>query len=169
MDKSLQQAKEKLDEFFEENHTKEGKPYEISKGYLQWVAKKTEYVKNEKSFSVPDGIQIKRGMVFWAELGHNIDQEYGGRHPVVVLRVGGSTAIVIPLSTQEPTEAQMNSGIYAEIDRVYEFTRMRRWVNVLNATPISIQRFDFKGKIGNIKGYELNKINRAMAASKLWR
>lgn len=37
MDKSLQQAKEKLDVFFEENHTKDGKPYEISKGYLQWV------------------------------------------------------------------------------------------------------------------------------------
>ena len=37
VDKSLQQAKEKLDVFFEENHTKDGKPYEISKGYLQWV------------------------------------------------------------------------------------------------------------------------------------
>lgn len=169
MDISLENAKIKLDEFYEENNAKTDKPYEIAKGYLDWVAQKTEFVKNEKAFTIPDGIVIKRGSVFWAELGHNIDEEYGGRHPVVVLRVGGKTAIVIPLSTQKPTDKQTASGIYAEITKVYGFTSMKRWVNVLNTAPISIQRFDFESNNGNIKGPELDKINAAMAKSKLWR
>lgn len=169
MDTALEEVKIKLDEFYNQYKESTGKNYDLAKGYLEWITKKTELIKNEKSFKLPEGIQIKRGSVFWAELGHNIDEEFGGRHPVVVLRVGGNTAIVVPLSTQEPTESQMNSGIYAEIKKVYGFKAMKRWANVLNVTPISIQRFDFNSNNGNIKGPDLDKINEAMRKSNLWR
>ena len=169
LDKALEQAKIKLDEFYDANKEKIGKPYDLATGYLEWVAKKTEIIKNEKSFQIPSGITIKRGSVFWAELGHNIDEEFGGRHPVVVLRVGGRTAIVVPLSTQEPTEEQKKSGIYAEIKRVYGLKPMKRWANVLNTMPISIQRFDFNSSYGNVKGEDLDRINEAMKNSGLWR
>ncbi|MGJ3548761.1 type II toxin-antitoxin system PemK/MazF family toxin [Bacillus subtilis] len=170
MDKSLERAKKKLDEFYEANKDLTGKPYDLSKGYLDWITKKTDLIKNEKHFVVPEDIQITRGSVFWAELGHNVDEEYGGRHPVVVLRRGGNTAIAIPLSTQEPTEDQLKSGIYAEIKTVYGgFRNMKRWVNVLNTTPMSIQRFDFKKNRGFIKGPDLDRINIAMKKSGLWK
>lgn len=169
LDKALEQSKIKLDEFYYAHKDKTGKPYDLAKGYLEWTTKKTEIIKNEKAFQIPPEIQIKRGSVFWAELGHNIDEEFGGRHPVAVLRVGGKTAIVVPLSTQEPTEEQKNSGIYAEIQKVYGFKAMKRWANVLNVMPISIQRFDFNSNNGNIKGPDLDRINEAMKKSKLWR
>ncbi len=171
MDKALEQAKIKLDEFYDENKDKAGKPYDLAKGYLEWTAKKTEIIKNEKAFQIKPEIQnkLKRGSVFWAELGHNIDEEFGGRHPVAILRMGGKTAIVVPLSTQEPTEEQKKSGIYAEIKKVYGFKSMKRWANVLNTMPISIQRFDFNSNNGNIKGPDLDRINEAMKKSKLWR
>jgi hypothetical protein len=45
---------------------------------------------------------------------------------------------------------------------------MTRWVNVLNATPISIQRFDFSTH-GNVKGPVLDDINEAMEKTGLWK
>ncbi len=170
MQNSLNKAKDKLDEFYEEHKELEDKPYKIATDYLDWVAKKTEMVKDEKTFIIPSDVTIRRGSVFWAELGHNIGEEFGGRHPVAVLRVGGKTAIVVPISTQEPTEEQKKSGIYAEIKKVYGgFKDQDRWVNVLNTTPISIQRFDFIANRGFIKGPDLDRINNAMKASGLWR
>jgi len=170
LEKSLEKAKMKIDEFYENKKDLTDKPYEMAKGYLEWVAKKTKIIENEKDFSLPEDIRIGRGSVFWAELGHNIDEEYGGRHPVVVLRTGGKTAIVIPLSTQKPTPVQTKSGIYARIHKVYGgFKNMDRWVNVLNTTPISIQRFDFEKPRGFIKGPDLDRINEAMDKSGLWK
>jgi mRNA-degrading endonuclease toxin of MazEF toxin-antitoxin module len=167
---SLDVAKNQLDLYYGSKTTlTDEEEKNLVRSYFSWIQKKTEIITNEKSFSIPAGVTIKRGSVFWIEFGYNIDQEFGGRHPGIVLRQGGNTAIVVPLSTQEPTENQKQSGLYAEISRVYEFTRMRRWVNVLNAAPISIQRFDFSDTIGNVKGPELDKINEAMVKSGLWK
>ncbi|MGZ0051335.1 type II toxin-antitoxin system PemK/MazF family toxin [Brevibacillus gelatini] len=163
----LQQAKDALDEFYKAKETTTGKEYDLACDYLDWVNRKTGIVLNEKAFTIPEGIKIKRGDVYWIHFGYNIDEELGGKHPGIVLRKGGNTAIVVPLSTQEPTPDQLASGIYVEIDRVYNFKKLRRWVNVLNSMPISIQRFDFS-TVGNIKGYELDKINAAMKKSGLW-
>ena len=74
----------------------------------------------------------------------------------------------MPLSTQEPTNDQKKSGIYVEIKKVWGFKNMTRWVNVLNSTPISIQRFDFASNKGNVKGADLDAINEAIEKSGLW-
>lgn len=169
MQNSLNTAKDKLDSYYQaKSELTTEKEIDLVRTYFQWIGKKTDLIANEKSFVVPAGVDIKRGSVFWIEFGYNVDEELGGRHPGVVLRRGGNTAIVIPLSTQEPTATQKASGIYAEISRVYSFKNVKRWANVLNTIPVSIQRFDFSATIGNIKGPELDKINDAMAKAGLW-
>ncbi|ACV64574.1 transcriptional modulator of MazE/toxin, MazF [Desulfofarcimen acetoxidans DSM 771] len=122
----------------------------------------------EDSFTIPDGINIKRGTVFWVDFGVNIGQEFGGKHPAIVLRVGGNTAIVVPLTSQEPTDEQKKTELYVEVDKVYGFKNITRWCNVLNTMPVSLQRFDFNSFSGNIKGKILDRLNDAIKRSSLW-
>ena len=42
---------------------------------------------------------------------------------------------------------------------------MRRWVNIFNINPISIERIDFAKKKGNIKGTDLDNISKAFLDS----
>ncbi|KNY25017.1 type II toxin-antitoxin system PemK/MazF family toxin [Pseudobacteroides cellulosolvens] len=170
MEESLNNAKKSLDKFYEKYcTTDDNKRKLLACDYLKWITIKTKIIYNEKDFRIPENIQIKRGMVFWINFGYNIDEELGGKHPGLVLRIGGKTAIVIPLSTQEPTQEQLKSGTYVEIMKVYNFKNVRRWVNVLNTIPISVQRFDFNSSIGNVKGTELDNINAGMKKSGLWK
>lgn len=169
MEEELKRAKTALDIYYElRKDETDAKQRQLVREYFDWVKMKTEIIANEKSFVMPEGILIQRGDVFWINFGYNIDEEFGGRHPGIVLRLGSRTAIVLPLSTKEPTQAQMDSGIYVEIKRVYNFKGMKRWVNVLNAMPVSIQRFDFSSK-GNIKGWELDNITEAIEKSGIWK
>lgn len=169
MQNALDRAKKSLEDYYEQKKGEiDEKTYNLVCDYFNWIKMKTEMISKEKDFKVPEGMEIRRGDVFWVNFGYNIDEEFGGKHPAIVLRVGGRTAIVIPLSTKEPSQSQMDSGIYVEIKRVYEFENLRRWVNVLNAMPISIQRFEFAKK-GNVKGWELDNISIAMENSKLWK
>lgn len=166
----LDNAKSELDNFYAQKSIQEDdKIKNLACDYLEWVGTKTNLVLNEKDFTVPEGAVIKRGYVFWTEFGYNVAEEYGGRHPSLVLRRGGDTAIVLPLSTQEPTSSQLESGIYVEIKKVYGLKPLKRWVNVLNATPVSIQRFDYSNEPANVKGFVLDEINEAMKKSGLWR
>lgn len=135
--------------------------------YFLWLSKKTNILLDSGIYEKPEGLKIKRGHVFWTEFGFNIGEEFSGKHPSIVLQTRANMAIVLPLSTQEPTEIQINSGIYVEVDRVYNFKNIRRWINVLNAVPISILRFDYS-KIGNIKGYELDKIKEVGKRNSIW-
>lgn len=155
-----------------------------AKSYLEWIDVKTETIINENTFTLPTGITlvqgmqirrpanpneklVQRGTVLWMDFGENIGQEFSGRHPGLILKIGGQTAIVVPLSSQTPTTAQLQSGIYAKIDHVYNFTPMTRWANVLNTTALSIQRFHFTS-FGNVKGTVLDNVKTAMRASKVF-
>jgi uncharacterized protein YifN (PemK superfamily) len=156
-----------------------------AKDYIEWIETKTNTVTNEKSFVVPDHIMIvqgmkilratdfprktlvQRGSILWMDFGENIGQEFSGRHPGLILKIGGETAIVVPLSSQTPTTEQQASGIYAQVDHVYNFTPMTRWANALNTTALSIQRFHFN-TVGSVKGTILDKVKIAMKASKVF-
>jgi len=157
---------------------------ERAKNFLEWMGSKTEMVIHENTYTLPadvtlvQGMQVKRpanpnerliqrGTVLWMDFGENIGQEFSGRHPGLILKVGGLTAVVVPLSSQAPTTAQLQSGIYAKIDHVYNFTPMVRWANVLNTTALSVQRFHFQ-RIGGVKGNALDNIKTAMRASKVF-
>lgn len=158
---------------------------EKTKSYFTWIETKTGIIMNESSFTLPSDIilvqgmkmlrnsdylgkrLVQRGSVLWMEFGENIGQEFSGKHPGLVLKIGGETAIVIPLSSQTPTMDQKNSGIYAEVPHVYNFTSMTRWANVLNITALSIQRFHFE-KVGSVKGIVLDNVKEAMKNSKVF-
>jgi len=103
--------------------------------------------------------RLVRGAVVWIEFGFNIGNEFGGRHPAIILRKTGSSIFVVPLSSQEPDDKK---DYHVKIEKVYGFRNMVRWTNVLKLQNVSIQRVDTSASIGNVKGYVLNDINNAL-------
>lgn len=137
----------------------------LAASYLSWLLNKTDKIREEKTFVVDSEKMPRRGEVFWMDFGFNVGREFGGRHPAVILKCSGGMVIVLPLSTQEPYPDQLKSGIYVEVDYVRNFKKCRRWVNVLNVVPLSIQRVDFSSNSGHINGYVLDRINESLTKS----
>ena len=115
------------------------------KDYLEWVDKK-KIIINSPEFIEKSKECIIRGDVVWVEFGFNIGEEFSGRHPAVVLKNGGKTLLVLPITSKQPTEKQLASKTYVELSKIYNFKSMRRWVNIFNINPISIERIDFSKK-----------------------
>lgn len=139
------------------------------KDYLEWVDKKTKIIINSPKFIEKSKECIIRGDVVWVEFGFNIGEEFSGRHPAVVLKNGGKTLLVLPITSKQPTEKQLASKTYVELSKIYNFKSMRRWVNIFNISPISIERIDFSKKKGNIKGIDLDNISKAFLDSDLFK
>ena len=139
------------------------------KDYLEWVDKKTKIIINSPKFIEKSKKCIIRGDVVWVEFGFNIGEEFSGRHPAVVLKNGGKTLLVLPITSKQPTEKQLASKTYVELSKIYNFKSMRRWVNIFNINPISIERIDFSKKKGNIKGIDLDNISKAFLDSDLFK
>ncbi len=166
----LNTAKNSLDSYYEihkaENfYNKRNTP----KDYLEWIDKKTKIIINSSSFIEKSKEYIVRGDVVWIEFGFNIGEEFSGRHPAVVLKNGGKTLLVLPITSKEPTEKQLASKTYVELNQIYNFKIMRRWVNIFNINPVSIERIDFTKKKGNIKGIDLDNISKAFLESDLFK
>lgn len=137
--------------------------------YLEWVDKKTKIIINSPEFIKKTKECIVRGDVVWVEFWFNIGEEFSGRHPAVVLKNGGKTLLVLPVTSKQPTEKQLSSNTYIELGKIYNFKSMKRWVNIFNITPISIERIDFTKKKGNVKGTDLDNISKAFLDSDLFR
>lgn len=82
------------------------------KDYLEWISKKTNIIMNSPEFIQKSKENIIRGDVIWVEFGYNIGEEFSGKHPAVVLKNGGKTLIVIPITSKQPTEKQMAGKKY---------------------------------------------------------
>lgn len=128
--------------------------------FLNWLNTKTKIITNEKKFVKPDNFELKRGKVVWVDFGFNIGAEFGGRHPAVILRVSGEKVFVMPLSSQKPNDPDDNK--FVKVEKVYEFKPMKRWINVLNMTSISIQRIDYSSNVGRVNGTVLDDISKAL-------
>lgn len=139
------------------------------KDYLEWIDKKTKIIINSPKFLEKSKEYIVRGDVIWVEFGFNIGEEFSGRHPAVVLKNGGKTLLVIPITSKKPTEKQISSNNYIELGKIYNFKEMKRWINIFNITPISIERIDFSKRKGNIKGTDLDNISKAFLSSDLFK
>lgn len=73
--------------------------------YYDWLNKKNQIIINEKNYVCDEKSKnIKRGSVVWVEFDFNIGNEFGGRHPAIVLRKTDNSIFVVPLSSQEPDE-----------------------------------------------------------------
>ena len=166
----LENTKSTLDKYYEihkdENFSnKRNTP----KDYLEWIDKKTKIIINSPEFIKESKKYIVRGDVVWVEFWFNIGEEFSGRHPAVVLKNGGKTLLVLPITSKQPTEKQLDSKTYIELGKIYNFKAMKRWVDIFNISPISIERIDFTKKKGNIKGTDLDNISRAFLESDLFK
>lgn len=158
-------AKNKLDLLCEGTNYKNSNDVKRSNNFAQWIEKKTDIIINESTYVCPDEEKLKRGVVVWIEFGFNIGNEFGGRHPAIILRKTGKSVFVVPLSSQKPDEPKK---YHVKIDKVYGFKNMERWTNVLKLQNVSIQRIDMSASIGNVKGDVLNKINEALKESHIF-
>lgn len=155
-----------LEQLYSKTNLKDIDDRKRTSNYYDWLNKKTNIIINEKDYICNEKSKdIKRGSVVWIEFGFNIGNEFGGRHPAIVLRKTGNSIFVIPLSSQEPEEKK---NYHVKIEKVYNFKNMVRWVNVLKIQNVSLQRVDFDASIGNVKGEALNSINDAVKISHIF-
>ena len=166
----LDKAKKCLELYYEQNkHTNYISYNNTPIDYFKWIDTKTKMLINSKNTYFHSNQKLVRGDVVWVEFGFNIGNEFSGRHPAVILKNGGKTLLVIPITSKQPTAKQLSSKIYVELNHIYNFKPLRRWVNIFNIIPISIQRIDFKAKKGNLKGIDLNNISNAFMQSDLFK
>lgn len=159
LETNKQTAVEQIDKLYSSTNLNDNEGRKRTNNYYQWVSKKTQYVIEEPAFVCDKEDKLTRGSVVWIEFGFNIGNEFGGRHPAVILRKTGSSIFVVPLSSQEPDEKK---EYHVKIEKVYGFKSMVRWANVLKLQNVSIQRVDTTASIGNVKGQVLNDINNAL-------
>ena len=121
--------------------------------------------KNEKIALVVVLILIAIFACITAFVKLNIGNEFGGRHPAIILRKTADSIFVVPLSSQKPDSPQK---YHVKIEKVYGFKNMERWTNVLRLQNVSIQRIDMTASIGNVKGTVLDAINDALKISHIF-
>lgn len=132
--------------------------------YLTWTKNKTDIILNEKNYIIPDSCktQLKRGKVVWVDFGFNIDEEFGGRHPAVILKLFGNSMYCIPIDSGHIPSNKIGKEYAIEIPFIYDMPRMPRWCNVLRLKSVSCQRINFTSPIGRIRGEKLDEINQAL-------
>lgn len=157
--KSKEDLNSQIDKLYSSTNKDSDDERKRTNNYLQWLSTKTQYVMDEPSFVCDREDELVRGAVVWIEFGFNIGNEFGGRHPAIILRKTGSSIFVVPLSSQEPDEKK---DYHVKVEKVYGFRNMVRWTNVLKLQNVSIQRVDTTASIGNVKGYVLNDINNVL-------
>lgn len=132
--------------------------------YLKWTKRKTDIILNEKLYNIPEEHigDLKRGKVVWVDFGFNIDEEFGGRHPAIILKLFGNSMYCIPVDSGHVPENKRDKDYAIEIPFIFDMPRMARWCNVLRLRTVSIQRIDFNSPIGRIRGEKLDEINAAL-------
>lgn len=152
-----------LEDFVKKNKDCETETVYTASTFLRWIKRKTEIISQEKEFTVSKDIELRRTKVFWVDFGFNIGQEFGGKHPAIILRVSGQQVFVLPLSSQAPDPDKIDNPMFVKIPNVFDFPYMTRWINVLNIKCVSIQRIDFSSHSGRVSGKIMDKISEAIS------
>ena len=101
----LNTAKTTLDNYYEIHKDEDfSNKRNTPKDYFEWIDKKTKIIINSSEFVEKSKKCIVRGDVIWVEFGFNIGEEFSGRHPAIVLKNGGKTLLVLPITSKQPTE-----------------------------------------------------------------
>ncbi|PAD85020.1 hypothetical protein CHH57_01535 [Niallia circulans] len=137
------------------------------KNYLEWTTLKTEMIKNEDLFTIPDNKAplIKRSYVHWVHFGFNVGKEFGGHHPAVILKETGDSVFVLPLSSGKIPLDKKGKPYCVDIPFVYDLAAIPRWANVLRIVCVSKMRLDFTSRTGRLQGKYMDAINEAMKKS----
>jgi mRNA-degrading endonuclease toxin of MazEF toxin-antitoxin module len=163
LDKDYADLKNILEQYIESKRDKGTETVYTASTYLKWLQEKTRLISNESSFSIPEGVTLKRTNVVWIDFGFNIGQEFGGKHPAIILRISGEQVFVMPLSSQAPDPSDQKKPMYVKVPIVYDFPPMTRWLNVLNMKSVSMVRIDFNSNIGRVSGKIMDKISESLA------
>lgn len=159
LENAKETAKSQIDKLYSKTNIEDNNERKRTNNYYQWFATKTQFIIDEPNYVCDIEDKLVRGTVVWVEFGFNVGNEFGGRHPAIILRKTGSSLFVVPLSSQEPSEKK---DYHVKVEKVYGFKNMVRWTNVLKLQNVSIQRVDANASIGNVKGGVLNDINAAL-------
>ena len=150
-----------------------------------YALKKNNYIFNNTNISKEDTmlltkkVLLKRGNVVWIDFGFNIGNEFGGMHPAIILKNFDNEIFVLPISSKKPKEYKKLEQDYhnkkitleecekkkgqiteiVQIDNIYRFKDMIRWVNITRMKKVSILRLNFNGTIGKVDGKYLSTIN----------
>ena len=147
--------------------------------FHQSVRDRIDVLVKEKTTYPPSNIRdlLRRGNIVWCDFGFNIGNEFGGRHPALILKYinNGEDAYVIPLnSVKRDTSFITKNGkpknwlvkIPAYDNGVLTVFNMRdemdRFCNVYNLVRISWLRFDFTDKIGFMRSDYIKKVDKAI-------
>ena len=151
-----------------------------------YALKKNNYIFNNTNISKEDTmlltkkVLLKRGNVVWMDFGFNIGNEFGGMHPAIILKNFDNELFVLPISSKKPKEFKKLEQDYqnkkitleecekkkgqiteiVQIDNIYRFKDMIRWVNITRMKKVSILRMNFNGTIGKVDGKYLSTINK---------
>lgn len=150
-----------------------------------YIWKNNNYVFNNTDISKENAmllvkkILLKRGNVVWIDFGFNIGNEFGGMHPAIILKNFNSELFVLPISSKKPKEFVKIEQDYkngkitlaecekkkskitevVQLDSIYRFKNMIRWINITRMKKVSVLRLDFNGTIGKVDGKYLSIIN----------
>jgi len=150
----LNNTKASLDDYYEIHKSEDFSNKRNSpKDYLEWIDKKTKIIMNSPEFIEKSKEYIVRGDVVWTGLKEALSALYTN----------------IKIQKLNLTEKQLASKTYIELGKIYNFKAMKRWVNIFNINPISIERIDFTKKKGNVKGIDLDNISKAFLDSDLFK
>lgn len=149
----------KLNELHSKTDKNDKNDIKRTNNYLEWISQKTKMIIDEPSYVCENEKILIRGKVVWIDFGFNIGNEFGGKHPAIILRKTKDSVFVVPISSKRPN---IINKYHVQIDKIYNFKDMERWINVLRVKQVSIQRIDFNSSIGNVKGHILDKISEAI-------
>jgi len=117
-----------------------------------------KYVRNTSRISVAASTELfttlylsKRNVV-WVDFGFNVGNEFGGRHPAVILKNLGEVLIVAPISTNSNGVEESDTIITFLPNELYRMPSLRhRFTNITRITPVSLIRVDLNSNIGSMK------------------
>ena len=150
----------------------------------KYILKNREYVFNNNNISIEDTmllaqkVILKRGNVVWIDFGFNIGKEFGGMHPAIILKSFDNELMVVPVSSKKPAkykelEQKVNEGritqkeyveeiskitAVIQLDKIFNFKDITRWVDITRIRKVSILRLNFSSNIGNVKGKDIELI-----------
>ena len=138
---------------------------------------------NDDAMLITRKILLKRGNVVWVDFGFNIGNEFGGMHPAVILKNFDNELFVVPISSKKPKEyikieQDLEDEIITEeeckrrkekinsilqIDSIYRFKEMTRWVDITRIKKVSLLRLNYSGTIGKISGNYINSLSNKIS------
>lgn len=156
MEESLQDVYKKLTALIEQTNQEDENDVKRTVNYLNALSKHIDLICKERTFEIIEEQKalLRRGTVVWVDFGFNIGEEFGGKHPAVILRTlsDKKSLTVIPLdSMSDKPEVEMfreTHDYWVKVPRITGMANITRWVNVYRVKEVSSIRVDFQRSCG---------------------